>query len=252
MSDFDDWRAETVRYTVFPDDPKADVPDWKAITGEEPESRNSQPRLGVTVESDVWGDTGGKLVLQIERARAHLRISSELGDGVGAGDLGLPAVEAALADLQTFAKPWLPALPTLSRVAFGAVLFRAVASRQAGYKLLDQYLPAVTVDPDDSQDFLYRINRRRDVDVGGDHTTTVNRLSTWSVLGVNSLIVKMGEAAAGEIQTATSVYHLRLELDISTLSEEGAQFPTDPKQFPGMFDRLVALGAEIADQGDIA
>ena len=121
MSDFDDWFAETVRYTVFPVDPASSVPDWQAITGAVPESLDSRPRLGVTSESGVWGDTGGKLVIQTHVGRAHLRISHELGVGSGTDGPGLPTVEAALDDLRALANPWLLTLPPLSRVAFAAL-----------------------------------------------------------------------------------------------------------------------------------
>ena len=248
MSNFDDWLADTVRYTVFPVDQAADIPDWQALTGKEPEKRDDRPRLGVTRESGVWGETGGTLDLHTDPGRVHLRISHEINEAAGPGPQNVVDV---LADLHALSNAWLLALPPLSRVAFGTVLLRPLSSREEGYGLLDNYLSAVDVDPKGSQDFLYRVNRPRDVDIGEDHPVTVNRLSTWSVLAVRSLIMPVGGGTPEEIQVAPSVYHLRLELDISTALQAATQFPTDPNKYAGVFDKLVALGEEIADQGDI-
>lgn len=246
MSDSANWLAETVRCTVFPVDPEADVPDWQEIAGAPPEARDGQPRLGVSNERGVCGDDGGQLFLETIPGRIHLRISREVSQGVV-----LPTLGAAVAELRAFDQPWLLALPRLSRVAFGAVLLRPIESRQEGYELLDSYLPAVSVDAENSQDFLYRINRPRHLDVGENHTIRVNRLSTWSVRRLEGMLITGGGGQPKQIQTISTEYHLRLELDINTPAEEAAQFPADPEQLVGVFDVLVALGEEIADQGEM-
>ena len=247
MSDSANWLTETIRCTVFPVDPEAVLPDWEAIAGAAPETRKGQPRLGLINESGAWGDGGGQLVMETIPGRTHLRVSYNVDDGPE-----VPTLGAAVAELRAFDQSWLLALPQLSRIAFGTVLLQPIASREEGYGLLDKYMSAVSVDPGGSQDFLYRINRPRVLDLGEGCSLPVNRMSTWSVRSMEGLLLTGGGGQPKQLQTVRTRYHLRLELDINTTPEAADRFPTDAAQVVGVFDRLVDLADEIANEGDIA
>ena len=70
--------------------------------------------------------------------------------------------------------------PSLRRLAFGAVLLHPAENRVEGYRKIQPYLQHVTMQPEESSDFLYQINRPREAEVAISGLQ-INRVSKWSV-----------------------------------------------------------------------
>ncbi len=127
------------------------------------------------------------------------------------------------------------------------MLNSTVPDRPTGYRLLAQYLNNVKIDPDNSSDFHYQINRRRvSKNIAG---LLINRLSKWSVT-----ITKFSQFALGPvIQEFVISNHdhisANLELDINTVPEH--QTLIFREQMPTIFMELIELASEIAEQGDV-
>ncbi len=248
------WQAETLRLTAFPSS-SAQVPDptwWHDVVGEDPETRTSQPRQGKLREEGPLKD--GKLILAVEPIRidwlfgpsekqqASLEHFSTIGS--------FPEVLDIFIELM---RHWfdLDTSPAVQRLAFGATLLQPVENQESGYQQLSIYLRSVHLDPRNSSDFLYQINRRRDSQskIPG---LKINRLSKWSVMqllqGQFSLPIS---AELGHSQISTRLVNVacRLELDINTIAEFQGELYRE--QLSEIFQELVKFGKEIASEGDI-
>ncbi|HLF84261.1 MAG TPA: hypothetical protein VI837_08815 [Blastocatellia bacterium] len=150
----------------------------------------------------------------------------------------------ALESFKTIAIRLLASSPNLIRLAFGAALLQPSDTRAIGYQQLAAFLPYVRLDPENSSDFLYRINRRRASKVV--EGAEINRLSTWSVAAlVNAQIPLL---PAGKAVFTTECFASRVELDINTAQEWKADLPNDLLE--SLFQELTELAIEIAEQGD--
>lgn len=142
---------------------------------------------------------------------------------------------------------WLGNAPALVRLAFGAIVHQPVQDKAEAYRYLAKSLPAVNLDVENSEDFIYQINRPRQSTVV--QGLKINRLGKWSAalfLGVRFDMTKQmisRHLAGGE-------YTCRLELDINT----DALFPGElpGTQLHAVFEELKNLGMEMADRGDVA
>jgi hypothetical protein len=84
-------------------------------------------------------------------------------------------VKAARDTVQKAGIKVLEMTPEVNRIAVGEEWSFPVANKEAGYVGLGHFLPNVDIDPFESRDFLYRINRPR---LFGE--MWINRLSTWA------------------------------------------------------------------------
>jgi hypothetical protein len=137
-------------------------------------------------------------------------------------------------------------LPSIARLAFGAIVLCPVEDHQTGYQRLNQYVP-VELDPVASSDFIYQINRRRDSNTGIPELV-INRLSRWSV--AHGTLTNFALGPTGPIATSGPTYFAcRLQLDINTVPGSSTILPG--QQIPRIFYELVELGEEIIEKGDI-
>ena len=141
---------------------------------------------------------------------------------------------------------WLENAPGLVRLALGVVAHEPVQDRIAGYRKLAQYLPAVQVDPERSEDFLYQINRPRKSTV--IETLKINRLSRWSSVVVVALRFALSPLPVVH-QSADGNHTFRIELDLSTDAELGGELPR--AQLPRLLKELESLANELVTRGDI-
>src|SRR4029077_16583024 len=88
--------------------------------------------------------------------------------------------------------------PTISRLAFGAVLFQSAESHETGYELLKSYLPKLEVDSKGSFDFLYQINRPR-LSMSGIPSLQINRLSKWAVVALQAHFFGAGKGVVKDM-----------------------------------------------------
>lgn len=241
--EFGDWQAETLRVTVFPS-PSATISQptwWSDLTGETPENQTTRPREGVFIEQGSWG--GRKLSLGMNPTRI---------DWVFGGiedDSPLGAFRDSLNAFQELMLRWLPTCPPINRLAFGVIVRAPVENREAGYRQIATYLPHIQLDPVNSSDFLYQINRPRN-SASGVNGLRINRLSKWSV-GMFT-VIPMNFALSPsrvEVYSAPQTFSCRVELDINTSQE----FPGELSQalLPQILKELIDLGHEIIREGDI-
>lgn len=138
---------------------------------------------------------------------------------------------------------WLasPECPPLVRLALGVVLVIPASSREAGYQLLDDFLTAVQLEPENTSDFSYQINRpRSSVTLNG---LKINRLTKWSVAAFQSFLT----APTGLVMGAAE-HSVRLEMDINTAPSGLEEIPKT-KVFD-LLHELVSLAEEIATDGE--
>jgi hypothetical protein len=246
--DRNSWQAESLRLTAFPS-PLLEVKKynwWKDLVGEMPENSHYQPRMN-TYQDEGQIDIG-TLILKYAPERIDWILAPQVQEGIAEDIPILGTFVDVLPTFFRFMKSWLNfEIPEISRLAFGAVLPRPLPDRSTGYVQLSTYLP-VEIDPQNSSDFTYQINRPRPSRTGIPDLL-INRLSKWSVAAFQVFSMSIGTANVGVGQGARK-YHCRLELDISTDVEFKQGFSKD--QLLPVLEELIDLGLEIASKGDTA
>jgi hypothetical protein len=241
---FTDWAAESLRLSAFirPGYPfKADE-WWRLATGADAEIVESNTKQARRTESGPFGDDF--LILQVTPGRADWILTDR-------PDLeGLPTESNVLDRMDRFSgigNQWLPSCPPLMRLAFGAVLHLPGTSREDSYHTLSNYLD-FDLDPKNSSDFRYQINRWRSSQV--IEGMRVNRFCTWGSVHVIRAAINIGPEV-GVVATASDPTHhfCRLELDLNTAPECFQLLETD--KLADVFAELVKMAKEIAENGDI-
>ncbi len=240
------WNAELLRITVFFQDPMTErgLDIWDSLIDEEPQVKIEEPRKRVRKAEGLCHGVG--VVVETQQGRLDVRLyAPEPNMPTPDGFNILGPYPDAKEHVKRLAQRLLVhcSLPPLQRLAFGAVLQQHVDSREAGYRKLDDYLHFVKMDPENSSDFVFRINRPRNSTV---QDIEVNRLSKWTI-PMWVLHRLQGGVDPKPKPIGKPQFACRLELDINT---DGA--------FSGRLDRpydlfleLMALGEEIAIKGDI-
>ena len=232
----DNWLVELVRVTAFPSPSlQIDSSRWfSEIVGEPAESQLILPKKGTSREEGPYGN--GRLILETQPARIDWVLSKLPDEEL----LGEPSVVfKQFTDLVT---RWFELSGPLQRLAFGSILSLPVNSRREGYERLGHFLKGVQIDPENSSDFLYQINRPRPFEANG-FQIKVNRLSKWFVSLWQMLEIR---AVSGSI---TSGNACRLELDLSTDGEFAGELPKD--LLTKILDVLIEFALEISQRGDV-
>ena len=242
------WQAESLRATAFPSpDTQFDSKNWWAsVVGENPDTHVDNINIGVKETQGTFHGT--KLSLKVHAAR----IDWTLTPNPQATDspfslLTLGSFEEKCADFCDLLKKWFPLSPSLSRLAFGTMVYLPAESKEDSYDKLQAYLPTVTLDRN-SSDFTYRINRPRE-SKSGIEGLKINRLSTWMAIRVEFGQFTVGpHGGVKGIPVAKPMDACRVELDINTAQEYEGQIASD--QSLKVFIELVELTREILREGD--
>jgi hypothetical protein len=245
-----DWQVEQFRLTLFPSQPIGDPNNWwKEVMGTEPLHESTQ-RIGTLPIYQALGP--------LEQNEGFVTFQHEAGKadwiyGPSPFDRPLPYVTTG---------PYKPSLdsfrqlvhklfgynpPISKRVALGAILIFPVNSRIEGYEFLQKRLPSVTLDAQNSSDFLYRINRRRRLAVSGLEVEA-NRLSEWQVLQIVSQPIMIGSSYT-QTSNEPVVYLARVSVDINTVPEFNQDI--DASKQLSLLTEFIRLMEEIATNGDI-
>jgi len=240
------WLAEQLRLTAFP--VAGSQPDiaswWQNVIGAEPENISSQPKLGI---HQYEGNVGsGRVILVQQPGRLDWVYITAFDAQLGEPDEDnmLPFASASEQFANWMVK-WHGLCPALKRLAFGAILNMPVSSREEGYRRIDGFLPSVQIDPVNSSDFLYQINRPREI--AQIPSMRINRLTKWSVRATNRGRIEVAVGSPQLIPTALS-FAVRLELDINTPQEFEGELR--PEHVPSLFAELMRQGTEISVRGD--
>jgi hypothetical protein len=244
------WQTNTIRLTTFiSPDSIIDSNWWEDVIGAPPEVITSRPQLaGQHFEGQIQA---GKMYLEILPFRVDWLLSPVdttllIKDGIPSLG-GFPIVLDIFYDI---VMKWfnLKTCPKTKRIAFGDILFQPVKNRVEGYEVLSNYLKSVTLDPVNSYDFMYQINRRRKSN-NESHKVYINRLTKWSVLMQTLILSQPALRGLGQSYPQQS-FGVFLEQDINTSDDFEGEF--NPTDLPVMFDELINLGKEIAIKGEIA
>ncbi len=240
------WFTWTLRVTAFPQspEPNSDQDWWRDLVGEAPETRTVNTKTGE--QQDLGLFQGNQLLLITSPGIIDWRLLPVLE---GVPPAGVPSAGQLPDSLRAFAPTmttWLKDYcPELQRLAFGAELHLPVEDQAGGYRQLDPYIP-VEIDPEQSSDLLYQINRPRVAQSQSTHLR-INRLSRWSVAKF-----AYGQQRDGLKLSLPGLdsFACRVELDINTAPDYTGGFSRE--QIGNLFDELVGLATEIVIAGDIA
>jgi len=247
------WRSEMLRLTLFPSEPikneaMANFTWWEDATGISPENRNMQPRINALDEQGIVENGKANLILQLRSERIDWLLTPILPKDFDFSEI--PNIGFLNDSLDLFTKllnPWLKKLPIeVKRIAFGAKLIGNVKDKNSGYQKLITYLPHVEIDPKNSSDFSYSINRPKSI--AGNGSILLNRLSRWTFSA--NVFFKL-ETQAENISQKENIKHnvCNLELDINTSQELNLKL--NRNTCPLIFESLIQNAKDIATNGDI-
>ncbi len=239
-----DWQVQTLRATAFLlDVPRMDAGWWDKLIPEPPEARVSRPKEGINEEDGPFEN--GKLILRTQPARIDWQYTFDIEKSEGIASLG--SFYNTEYGFFNIVRRWLTLCNDIKRLAFGAILLYPVSNREEGYRLISNYLPFVELDPVNSSDFLYQINRPYESKVFPP--IIINRLSKWSVAKFQQFKIELSGEEKVHPTILQESYFCRLELDINNSPEGVDQLPND-KLVP-IFDELSSVANEISLNGDI-
>jgi hypothetical protein len=248
------WKAESLRLTAFPTTVDLDVSTLWGLLGAGPAGQIvQQPALRTSQASGTTKLSGKdvQLSLQVTADRLHYWVNEIPARGPDAH--GLLVVGEFLTVLPDFVARAVNLLrshgfPETKRIAFGAVLLNPVPNLYEGQRQLSNLLPNIGIDPEHSTDVFFQINRPRLVEAGAD-SLKVNRFSKWSVAQLLRFNVQMVGQNVGAPAGVVSVFATRLEIDIHSDETRTGALPRDFAV--DLFPKLVELGVEISERGDV-
>lgn|SRR5574341_33157 len=243
------WDVNVLRLTLFPAPIQIGGHGnwWQTLVGEPPLKVMSEPRIGSYQATGPFRQA--TLILNIDLQRIEWVLTPSESE-LGSFPRILSGFEEGIELFYNIANAWYDSgiAPPVVRLAFGAVLFAPVESHADGYSRLSAYLP-FELDPEHSSDFLYQINRRRasQTGIGG---LIINRLTRWSVATTGQVHFRLSPRSGESIQQhSPPIYACHLELDINTDPEFEGELSAAQQE--SVLKELVALGREIAQEGDI-
>ena len=248
-----DWFAEELRLSVFLIDAidPARTHFWEPLLGKVPDEVYNRPPQQQTREEGPFLD--GRLRVDVSVNRVDWRVLPALGID---HHRRLPPVagsyEVLMQDFRDLMLRWLADCPSLHRLGYGSELMLPTGSLPDAYRKLDSLLQRVNVEPENTHDFLYRINRRRASNCGIEGLK-INRISTWSAVQIIETLVDVsadGERAPKVTRQPNPRGICRLEFDINTIPEFDRVLDKDV--VPEVFNELVEAGNETATKGDVS
>lgn len=240
------WKVEILRFTAFPTPlyHTAGPLLFELATGAQP------GKLSVDNIRNVGSAEGdyrnGKLVVKTTPSRIDFLF------GVTAGPLTptfrvIGTLRETTATLRESIERWFNTGPSLQRLAVGAVLLADASDPVDGYRKLQPLLPNVSLDPEGSQDLLYRINRPRFCRIDA-LSLRINRVAKWNVSRTLPFLQPTQKSSTLP-EPPKSAYACRLELDVNTATEHTDEFPKET--LSPILGKLLDFGTELAEKGDI-
>jgi hypothetical protein len=240
----DNWQAQLLRLTLFTPRQLPELETiWRDIIGRDPDIDENRVRESTRRQSGPLGDR--QLETVVTPARADVVMTVAVQEGFPVPYFG-PA-EAEIRGFATLVSPWLDRIAhvgNIIREAFGAVLVLPAADRVASYRELDHLLKSVNVDPINTKDLVYRVNRPKIY--GND--IELNRLTTWASF-VQRKLFGLGAALGDPSTPVSEEFFVRLEIDNNTPGERTE--PLEPREVVPIFEALVEMALENAARGEL-
>lgn len=242
------WITQVLRFTIFTASalpPEATAKLWHDIADGQPSVDENRPREGTRRQFGPYGDA------QLEVQVLPMRVDLLLGPAVSEGQpvaLHFGSLDVELARFADLVKGWLPKIPTeVVRLAIGVIALERATTRAASYGRIAELVPSVKLDPRESSDFFYQINRPRESEVLKGQK--MNRLMKWS-----GIVIRTGMVSADGVRTALTTtneeHFCRLELDISTPAEFHG--PLRKESLAAIFEEMVTIATTLAEKGELA
>lgn len=243
-----EWQPEMLRLTAFPSpaDQIGQQDWWHDLVGSPADKTEIDNRVGVRTEEGLLDD--GQLSLSVHSTRIDWRYRANSPEDLIIANM-FPVLGPFPAYLDIFRDTmlrWLKSenVPTLTRLAFGAILLKPVSEPREIFEIYSDYLP-IEFDKENTRDFLYQINRRRTSSTGIPGQFNINRLNKWAA----AQLAITETTSTGATVRRPHKYACRLELDINTIAELGVEL--DRTLLPSLFDELIGFAKEIVREGDI-
>lgn len=252
MEEHPPWSVEALRYSVFFVEPPSDLANldwWGRAVGHAPSEVMLRPQEGTAHWSGPvdWFSKPAMLDLDVQPIRAdwHLHAMPQPDEPLGFAFIG--AFSEASATFERHLTAWFPTCPPAMRLAYGGTLLLPSPDLERAYQGLSKLLPHLAIDPRTARDFLYRVNRRRTSESLPDWE--VNRISTWSVVSVSSILVTLSSSAATVASQEAQEASVRLDFDINTAPRPNSAIP-EGRTFDFM-QEFASLANEMAENGDV-
>ena len=245
ISSINDWNAQLLRLTIFTTEVlSGDVDFWEKAVGVPPETIEKRARQGFTSQSGTVDDLRLDLNINIGRVDWFFHGPQEL---MSLDQVHIGPASVAIERFVEMMVKWIPTIPfKVSRIAFGAILLRSASDRAAAYARLQSLLSNVKLEPEESEGFVYQINRpiasqklRKE--------TRLNRVTKWGSVRVAIHTAQHALDEKMELQRAEASY-VRLECDNSSPASDGNVYTND--EVLALFNELISLAVENAEYGE--
>ena len=219
---------------------------WEETIGDKPEKVHVDNKRKVRVQKSLLNGNFWTMICQPGRVDWNLEAVEKESDKTSEL-LALGAMsDNTLEPFVKIVRKWLGKCPSTNRLAFGADLGKVTNDIHTGCEEIQKYLHSIKLDPKNTTDFLYQINRPRKSKV--DSNIIINRMNTWSVVSVSTGGVTINPTTSKISANVQNMYVCRLELDINTaLSDNNIA----KNKVYKVFQELVECGQEISDKGDV-
>ncbi|MCB1176736.1 MAG: hypothetical protein KDK36_04060, partial [Leptospiraceae bacterium] len=129
------------------------------------------------------------------------------------------------------------------RIAIGTVGIQKIETFKEGLENLKFYLPYIQIDIENSKDFLFQINKPKNIDVL-NRNININQITKWSVMEYKYLVVNNNL-----IQNLLgNQFGFRLETDINTAQDENTN---KSKEFvKSIIEKEIQTSIDYFDKGD--
>lgn len=245
------WYSQLLRITLFPTvelQTKSFEQMWADVVGQMPETDEAKPRERSRRQVGSVDDNA-ILDLHAQPSRIDLLLTTQPTENSPIGELD--PVEDRLPFFLNLVGPWLSqgTIP-FSRVALGCVLLGPATTREEGYKTILTLVPSLQFDPTENiRDFLYQINRPRDLNVIPERKC--NRIMKWSVARVQAFRIAVTDGSSSGPTESIEEHYCRLELDINSAAT--ADMPAlDSQKIGPIFEEFAGMALEISSRGELA
>lgn len=246
-----EWLAESLRVSAFSSNYTFDptVTWWKNIVGKEPEERVTKSLPQILRETGLLSDLNANFILeqQVGRIDWHLVPPPTQLESIKDELPNIGKFKDAVEVFISLIMKWVDLSPEVNRIAFGSVLLLPVEDKAAGYKQLIPLMPAIKIDPINSTDFFYSINRPRLSKTSGGEIL-INRLSRWAVAHLS--LFPHAQPLNVAPKKGVGLFTIRLEIDINTSSDNVEVIPKE--RLNELLTEFVSLAKELSEKGDIA
>src|SRR5579883_498244 len=150
---------------------------WRDLTGTEPDIEEARPREGFRRHAGAFND--GILEVQMTPQRLDITLTPKADGAEQRTEIG--DYKDAKRAFDGVVVPWLDrSRPPTFRIAHYVIALLPAADRIEAYRLLDDLIPSVDVQPEETSDFFYAINRPAKSRVVPN--LKINRITRWSAM----------------------------------------------------------------------